>query len=701
MLTGDSGILNRAGQAKELNEIAQIKEQAELIKSNLLIKKLGVVPKRSELINDILVDDFFKGSKKNGSTTVTTANEKYDIIIDNKLNIKVILHESGALVEDLEAGLYDIETMDLKMSWKDLTKSDGPIVVQNGIVSTHYDSTTNTNSSAEILDGQIVFPDTITGFADNAFRKCDKLAGDIIIPDSVNSIGYAAIMDCTSLKGKVLIPNSVQTIGFSVLSNTGPLESVEIDITTIPSGFGPSCSLKTKDLIIGDNVTTVEKYAFGGCSGITGNLTIGESVTTIGNQAFSGCSGITGDIVLPDSVKTIEEAAFVGLVGIQLCVPMNIETIGNNAFGSVSVVYYDGELEDSSNWGAIKLIRKVRELTTEEIAQLPNSQYLLNNTRLKAVLKGGIPVTTEMTYVVGDINSGAVVSIDGNEFVWVPVPDVISTNTSLISTESVDLAKNTSTVRPMAKQNGTEYEGLLYDFNGTTSTYKPTWNIATNNSESREPALLTYIEYTQDYINFLSNQGITALRPSENEIKSEYKDMVTSVDKYKGFYVARYELGLQGDNPVSKKAETNSGVITANGNNSKTKSWYGLYEKCKSMYNQSSQNIVSQMIWGSQYDAMMNWMAKTGNTIGTPNRNKWGSNHKTTGTENSDITNNVYDLYGCYAEWTQEAIKSDVRTSRGGIYDYDNFAPSVRFSSSNYPSNNSLSENSRPTLYIK
>ena len=40
--------------------------------------------------------------------------------------------------------------------------------------------------------------------------------------------------------------------------------------------------------------------------------------------------------------------------------------------------------------------------------------------------------------------------------------------------------------------------------------------------------------------------------------------------------------------------------------------WYGLYTKCKdyATKNNVSSSVGSSMIWGSQYDAMMNWMQK-------------------------------------------------------------------------------------------
>ena len=62
----------------------------------------------------------------------------------------------------------------------------------------------------------------------------------------------------------------------------------------------------------------------------------------------------------------------------------------------------------------------IAEITGDDIS----NENLKNNNRIKAVLTGDVPLTTEMTYVTGTKDTGVVVSIDGNEFVWVPVNQI-------------------------------------------------------------------------------------------------------------------------------------------------------------------------------------------------------------------------------------------------------------------------------------
>ena len=103
------------------------------------------------------------------------------------------------------------------------------------------------------------------------------------------------------------------------------------------------------------------------------------------------------------------------------------------------------------------------------------------------------------------------------------------------------------------------------------------------------------------------------------------------------------------------------------------------------------------MMWGSQYDAMMNWMAKTGKTVGTEDSSKYNT-EQTTGSKSEDVVNNIFDLYGCHYEWTLEANGTNYRVHRGGRYDVI-YSPSNR--GLNGPSGNSVSYGSRLSLYIK
>ena len=109
------------------------------------------------------------------------------------------------------------------------------------------------------------------------------------------------------------------------------------------------------------------------------------------------------------------------------------------------------------------------------------------------------------------------------------------------------------------------------------------------------------------------------------------------------------------------------------------------------------------MIWGSQYDAMLNW-AKTGEDKDKITNRVLGNNSSgsvtTTGNSNysDDSINNIRDLGGNLREWTLEAYNTSSRVFRGGGY---SFTGSPRCRVNVTPNSTNSGNGSRVTLYIK
>ena len=258
--------------------------------------------------------------------------------------------------------------------------------------------------------------------------------------------------------------------------------------------------------------------------------------------------------------------------------------------------------------------------------------------------------------------------------------------------------------------NSTEIVGKLYatatgenQFGKVNTSYNP-------NSGLREPAVVTNnssgtgTSYDGDSTN-LSQLGYSNYSEFLTALKKQYKEMATSVAKYKGFYVGRYELGLEGDTPVSKNASTEKNkdkVITADAGSSSLKNWYGLYKKCLEykVPGISNSSVTSTMIWGSQYDAMLNFMKRRGeeNAIKSTSNSSIQNNSYVTGQKETDVIKNVFDLYACHREWTLEAHSHNLRVSRGG-FSGNSYSPSYRLN--NFPTNTNSYYSSRLTLYIK
>lgn len=196
-------------------------------------------------------------------------------------------------------------------------------------------------------------------------------------------------------------------------------------------------------------------------------------------------------------------------------------------------------------------------------------------------------------------------------------------------------------------------------------------------------------QYDADSNNLKDGVLETSYTDFSAQLTAEFNKMAASVNKYDGFYVGRYEMSYEGS-AKSVKGATSVQNTTAENN------WYGLYAKAKTYAPESSnKSVVSSMIYGSQYNAMMTWMGNAANITIGDNRNK----ERTTGTCETDFINNVYDLYGNSYEWTQEAGDTGDRVIRGGSC-YNVLSPSNRIS---HPASSGSLGNvsSRLALYVK
>ena len=335
---------------------------------------------------------------------------------------------------------------------------------------------------------------------------------------------------------------------------------------------------------------------------------------------------------------------------------------------------------------------KVTKLDHSEVVvpTITATGNLANKPNIKEVREGNIPIPQGYNYIKGDKIGGAVITDAasgeekvGNEFVWVPVDEI---------------SKMASTDIGGTDANGnTNYRGVLYNW-GTDATGNTAWNWSADSTSYREPANLS-----SSYDSKSKNSSWTSTLYQE-----EYNKMIKSVSQYGGFYVGRYEMSL---NSETKNAESKYGATSATAESTSAKQWYGLYNKAKTYAPENaSQKVVSSMIWGSQYDAILKWMkgnninvtssSPTDLSIGTTSKNTTrvtgGANNGQT--VSKDKLSNIYDLLGNSLEWTQETNNTYYRVIRGGYYN-SSLAPSYR--SYDCPTDTLSYDGSRFTLYIK
>ena len=260
-----------------------------------------------------------------------------------------------------------------------------------------------------------------------------------------------------------------------------------------------------------------------------------------------------------------------------------------------------------------------------------------------------------------------------NQWVWIPIEDV-------------------SDMYWEDKTDGKLY-GTYYDLSSTSHT-KGTRN------EKDEPQLTGMDKestYLTQYLGGISRYEFLM------EMEQEFYEMLQSVATYGGFYIGRYEVGgLSQTTPVVKRMNTDIANIN----------WYQGYKKCKKLSGANT-NVKTSMIWGTQYDQVMNWLIKLGEK--TPldiNKDSvaWGNymnnefeyyinTSKTTATKNlgkqtriasgayeGAKANNIYDLAGNVCLWTLEADGSrsgDFRYDRSGSY--VNYGTNVYASKRGFP----------------
>ena len=280
---------------------------------------------------------------------------------------------------------------------------------------------------------------------------------------------------------------------------------------------------------------------------------------------------------------------------------------------------------------------------------------------------GTVPLPSGFYYVGGDISTGLVISdkqgdtldasgVDmGNQFVWIPV-----------SSED-DLTR-------------TKFDEIT----------------------GGQPITGLETCYTEPYAKGYSTEA------------SEYTTMRTQVLKYGGFYIGRYEAGVN-STTLRTGVTTNQTVVCKKGvapynyvpwgkamddvntafvpsyNNADKVSTNGVVYLVKNMYSVSN-SVTSTLTYGCEWDAMCRYIGDSQRA--TPEKDA----PELTGSVSTDVSKNIYDLAGNCQEWTMEAVNTSTRVPRGSCFEFASAVSGrhAEFSSSVY---NYLSF--RSTLYIK
>ena len=267
-----------------------------------------------------------------------------------------------------------------------------------------------------------------------------------------------------------------------------------------------------------------------------------------------------------------------------------------------------------------------------------------------------IPVPKEFTVsnVDGEkrVEDGFVIKYGENEFVWVPVED---------TSEMFGTDKDGNSL------------GKLYEFVGAYGKVNDPPKPLNWTEDENKIMNLTYEGWHQEP-GVLSNYdntateiiGVTSADEFKKQLQKEFEEMRKSVETYGGFYIGRYETGnLSGERVVVQKGNTDID----------NQNWYMMYQKSKTLA--EGTNVNSSMIWGCQWDHVLQWFLKSDderivkyvtNSTGMGNYYIRGSNKVLPAGSNPDYSvKNIYDLAGNVCDATLELDASvGGRSSRGG-----------------------------------
>ena len=325
----------------------------------------------------------------------------------------------------------------------------------------------------------------------------------------------------------------------------------------------------------------------------------------------------------------------------------------------------ENQLNELANW----IDEMEKGIEKVDGVPIPDGYYYVGGTKAKGLVISDKEADAGKYKTVTDGNIPKT-GLVGNQWVWVPV----ETPSSLYTT--VDTG-----VKTTKYTNSEIISGITRVKPRDTSSY-------------REPDILTSSTYG-DTDDRAKTAGFSSLANMAETMVSEYEEMIASLEKYKGFYIGRYELTANGE----KKGATQT---CENGVN-----WYRLYANCKKWAKEGSK-VKTRMIWGLQWDATCNWLAGSGFDI--KDSSKWGnySNNDATGHGSKQATgfseswkaNNIYDFAGNCDEFTQEADFTYSRAGRGGFYSDNGSDYPASGRDATDPTFASSDLGSRPTLYL-
>ena len=302
------------------------------------------------------------------------------------------------------------------------------------------------------------------------------------------------------------------------------------------------------------------------------------------------------------------------------------------------------------------------------------------------------------------------------------------------STQVIAIADGQGGVIPLPNDfyyvGGTKSEGIVISDNsadeGKGTSHEVAQTLQGNQFvwvpiESEEDELETYEGYQNKSLQSYINKCEEPYSGGYADEETEYNQMKASIIQYNGFYVGRYEAGIEGtariegdvidDEVVIKQGKNVYNYLGWSDSDDMTDETGGAVELSKKFDTERGYtSVTSTLIYGVQWDAIMAWIDpayKTGScTEDSFIRDSTGKGYynqlkpTVTGSNKSYMVKNIYDLAGNCWEWTMESYIATDRVRRGGSSDNIEVEYPVSIRSSSLPSRKLETVGFRITLYI-
>ena len=436
--------------------------------------------------------------------------------------------------------------------------------------------------------------------------------------------------------------------------------------------------------------------------------------------------------------------------------------IGDKTYASVE------DYLNNNNNNPMSTIKINMEVTHQDTA------VTADGTNIKSI-EHGAPIPVGYSYVTGEKNTGVVIQDDttSDQFVWVPVLQNQKIKIEIEAKKEITEIKIEDPLGTLITKNS-ENNDITVSGKTNTSIINPTTNgeyTVTVKTASDEASKTLYVKslYAQDitsmrdmYLAIIKKQAkeqnitedeaakaftegqcntveelITTIKPMMQQYTdSDIAIHEGSVNKYGGFYIARYEAGSAnprgtGDAVLSQANkypynyinQTDSITKAATMNNGKTNVTASLinsavWDRTLNWLEETNAVTRAELFdstsWGNYNNSKFNFTGKYSTDYGdnftdaTASTEKPENSSYLLGTGVTEYTkkNNIYDLAGNCWEWTTESLSSSDSVSfstpvyRGGNYRDNDFGYPAYCRTGTSTGNSDFYSSFRSALYV-